>query len=60
MAFTVSKEFKWAFDMCMKHYGVVEDELEYEKQRVRANYHEAEKCYESIANGIRKLNKEAA
>ncbi len=60
MAFTVSKEFKAAFDFCMDYYGVVEPELSFEKSRVRENYHEAEKCYESIANGIRKLNKEAA
>lgn len=51
----VSKQFLEAFDLCMKHYECTLEEVEYEKQRVRANYEEASRCYISIANGIRNM-----
>ena len=52
MAITVSKEFKAAFNLCMKHYECTAEEIEFEKQRVRANYRDAERCYLSIAAEI--------
>lgn len=52
---TVTKQFKMDFDFCMKHYEVTGDELEFEKGRCRANMEEATRCYESIADGLRKL-----
>lgn len=55
MAFTVSKEFKSAFDFCMDYYGVTGEELEYERQRVRENFEDAQKCYSSIAKTIREI-----
>ncbi len=64
MAFTVDREFKEAFDMCMEYYEVTGEELEYEKSRVRANFEEAQRCYLDIAEGMRNANaglvKEAA
>lgn len=48
-------EFKEAFALCMDYYEVTGEELEFEKVRVRANYQEAERCYLSIAEGLRKL-----
>lgn len=51
MAFTVSKEFKSAFDFCMNHFEVTGEELEFERQRVRDNYEEAQRCYLDIARG---------
>lgn len=52
MAMKVSKKFIEAFELCMKHWNVTGEELEFERQRVRANYTEAERCYLSIASGI--------
>lgn len=49
MQITVTKEFRRAFAKCMEFYGVTGEELEYEKQRVRENYADAEKCYIDIA-----------
>lgn len=37
-----------AFDLCMEYYECTAEEIEYEKQRVRVNYDDAEKCYLSI------------
>lgn len=51
---TVTKEFRQAFKRCMEAYGVTGDELEFEKERCRANYQEAERCYLSIAGEIDK------
>lgn len=51
MRVTVTKEFKKAFQLCMDHWEVTGEELEFEKERVRANYAEAERCYLSIASG---------
>ena len=48
MAITVSKEFLEAFNFVMEKYGVIGEELEYEKSRVRENYEQAELCYLSI------------
>jgi hypothetical protein len=48
MSITVSKEFITAFNFCMKEYGVIGEELEFEKQRVRENYEDAERCYLAI------------
>lgn len=53
MAITVTKEFRKAFKKCMDEYKCTEDEIEYEKARVRANYQEAERCYLSIAESIK-------
>lgn len=53
MTFTVSREFKEAFDFCMDHYEVTGEELEYEKQRCRENMKEASICYASIAEKLR-------
>ena len=50
----VSKEFIDAFNLCMDYYECEPDEIEYEKQRVRDNYKEAEVCYLSIACEILK------
>lgn len=47
----VSKEFISAFDFCMNYYGVTGKELDYEKQRIRDNYEEAQQCYLDIARG---------
>lgn len=52
MAITVTKEFRKAFKKCMDEYKCTEDEIEYEKARVRANYQEAERCYLDIARGL--------
>lgn len=65
MTFTVSKEFKSAFDFCMNYFGTVNDkeELEFEKSRVRDNYERAQRCYFDIAKGLghdTRLVKEAA
>lgn len=49
MGFTVKKEFSEAFNRCMQHWNVTGDELEFERQRVRVNYLEAERCYLDIA-----------
>ncbi len=53
MSITVTKEFRKAFKKCMDYYGVTGEELETEKQRVRDNYEQAEKCYLSIAASIK-------
>ncbi len=53
MAITVTKEFRKAFKKCMDEYGVTGEELETEKQRVRDNYEQAERCYLSIAESIK-------
>ena len=53
----VTKEFKDAFYLCMRHWEVDEEEMEFEKDRVRKNYHEAERCYLSIAACVLKNNK---
>lgn len=53
MSITVTKEFRKAFKKCMDYYGVTGEELESEKQRIRENYEQAEKCYLSIAESIR-------
>lgn len=52
MSITVTKEFRKAFKKCMDYYGVTGEELESEKQRVRENYEQAEKCYLDIARGL--------
>lgn len=52
MAFTVSKEFKSAFYFCMNHFEVTGEELEFERQRVRDNYEEAQRCYLDIAKRL--------
>lgn len=49
---TVTKEFRQAFKKCTDYYGVIGDELEFEKARCRVNYKEAERCYLSIAKGL--------
>lgn len=49
----VSLRFREAFDLCMAYYGCSMYEIEYEKQRARDNYTEAEKCFISIADEIR-------
>lgn len=56
MAITVTKEFRNAFALCMKHYECTEEEILFEKQRVRANYKDAEMCYLSAAQEIRSAN----
>jgi len=48
MAITVTKEFRTAFNFCMEKYGVIGEELENEKSRVRENYEDAERCYLAI------------
>jgi len=48
MAITVTKEFRTAFNYCMEKYGVIGEELEFEKARCRANYKDAERCYLAI------------
>lgn len=53
---TVTKQFKRDFDFCMKHYEVTGDELEFEKERCRANMSEAERCYSSVAERLRSIN----
>ena len=55
MAITVSKEFKAAFKKCMEHWQVTGEELEYEKDRCRANYEQAAQCYLAMAEKIGKL-----
>jgi len=49
---TVTKEFRQAFKKCMGYYECTAEEVEFEKQRVRANYSDAERCYLSIAEEI--------
>lgn len=51
---TVTKEFRQAFKLCMDAYGVDGEALEFEKERCRANYEDAERCFLSIANEIKK------
>lgn len=53
MTFTVNREFKEAFDICMEYYEVTGEELEFEKSRVRANFEQAQICYLDIAEGLR-------
>lgn len=53
MEIRITKEFKSAFEMCMEHWNVTSDELDFEKQRVRANYQDAERCYLSIASQLK-------
>lgn len=52
MAITVSKEFRAAFNFVMEKYGVIGEELEFEKARVRENYEDAERCYLSIYGAL--------
>jgi len=52
MAINVSKEFITAFNFCMEKYGVIGEELENEKVRVRENYDDAERCYLSIYGAL--------
>ena len=54
MRITVTKEFRQAFKKCMDAYGVTGEELEFEKERCRTNYQEAERCYLSIAGKLEK------
>ena len=49
---TVSKEVLAAFNFCMEKYGVIGEELEFERQRVRENYEDAERCYLSIYGAL--------
>lgn len=48
-----TKEFIGDFKLCMDHYEVTGEELEYEKQRCRENMKEASICYASIAEKLR-------
>ena len=41
------------FEEFMDAYGVTGDESEFEKARCRVNYKEAERCYLSIAEGLK-------
>lgn len=52
MSITVTKEFRAAFNFCMEKYGVIGEELENEKVRVRENYYDAERCYLSIYGAL--------
>lgn len=52
MAITVTKEFITAFNLCMEEYGVIGEELAFEKQRVRENFEDAARCYFAIADEI--------
>jgi hypothetical protein len=52
MSITVTKEFRTAFNFCMEKYGVIGEELEFERQRVRENYEQAEMCYLSIYGSL--------
>lgn len=49
----ITKEFVDDFNFCMAYYGVMPDEIEFEKQRCRDNIEEAKRCYSSIANELR-------
>lgn len=49
----ITQEFKKDFYLCIKHWEVSGEELEFEKNRVRKNYLEAERCYASIAGKLR-------
>ncbi len=51
----VTKEFKRAFDFCMAYYECTEEEIAYEKNRIRANYEQAAQCYLAIAETLGKL-----
>ncbi len=55
-----NRKFVEAFNLCMQHYGVTGEELEFEKSRVRANYKEAEKCYLAIAEDIKIIQRSVA
>jgi len=52
MSINVSKEFITAFSFIMEKYGVIGDELDFEKTRVRENYEQAELCYLSIYGAL--------
>lgn len=52
MSITVTKEFREAFNFCMGKYGVIGEELEFEKARVRENYEDAERCYLAIYDAL--------
>lgn len=54
MRITVTKEFKEAFKKVMDFYECTLEEIEFEKQRIRENYQDAERCYLSIAKGLTK------
>ena len=54
MRITVTKEFRQAFKKCMDAYGVTGEELEFEKERCRTYYQEAERCYLSMAGKLEK------
>lgn len=48
-----SKKFIDDFNLCMDHYEVTGEELEFEKLRCRDNMKEATICYASIAEKLR-------
>ena len=48
-----SKKFIDDFNLCMDHFVVIGEELEFEKQRCRDNMEEATICYASMAEKLR-------
>lgn len=49
----VSAEFIESFNLCMDYYECTDEEIDYEKKRVRKNYEEAYECYMAIAEEIK-------
>lgn len=48
-----SKQFIDDFNLVLNHYDCTKEEAAFEKQRVMANFPDAERCYTELAREIR-------
>lgn len=50
----ISKKLKDDVNVCFNHYGVDRDEAKFEIERIKANIVDAARCYDDIANKIKR------
>lgn len=50
----ISKKLKDDVNVCFNHWSVDREEAKFEIERIRANPVDAERCYDDIANKIKR------
>jgi len=50
----ISKKLKDDVNVCFNHYQVDRDEAKFEIERIKANIVDAERCYDDIADKIKR------
>ena len=50
----ISKKLKDDVNICFNHWAVDRDEAKYEIERIKANIVDAERCYDDIADKIKR------